>query len=93
MLRITESRSPTGETWLRIEGQLVSPELAELSRKAHPALREGPLVLDLRDVSYASAPARSLLRSLRDRGARLVGCPPDLAGMLDVDLDGSEAAE
>jgi hypothetical protein len=93
MLRITESRSADGETLLRLEGRLMSPELAELSRKAHPALREGSLVLDLRDVSYASAPARALLRALCAQGAQLVGCPPDLTAMLEVDLEGPERVE
>jgi hypothetical protein len=84
MLRITESRAAEGAIWLRVEGEIAGPDLAELSRKVHVARREGALVLDLRRVSHASAPARLLLRSLRDGGARLVDCPPDIAALLDV---------
>lgn len=84
MLRITESRSPVGETRLQIEGEIAGSDLAELSRAAHSALRGGVLALDLRAVTFASAPGRALLRSLRERGARLLDCPPDIAGMLDV---------
>jgi hypothetical protein len=84
MLRITVSRTPAGETCLRVEGRVADSGVSELSREAHPALRAGSLVLDLRDVSSASAPGRCLLRSLRERGARLVGLRPDVEGMLDV---------
>jgi hypothetical protein len=84
MLRITESRSPGGETCLQVEGEIAGDELGELSRRAYVALREGPLALQLRAVSRVSRPGRALLRSLRERGARLVDCPLDIAGMLDV---------
>lgn len=84
MLRITESCLADGGVRLQVEGELAGADLAELSRIAHSALREGPLVLDLREVSHASAPARALLRSLRDRGVQLVDCPLAIAGMLDL---------
>jgi hypothetical protein len=86
MLRITATRRRDSTPVLRLEGKLVGPWVAELSRvfgdMPYPPAR---LSLDLSAVTFADRAGLELLRDLLRRGAALAGCSGFIAAVLHVE--------
>ncbi len=80
LLRIAEER--LGEaTVVHVSGRLGGDGVDELARACRGA--DGPLRLDLSELLHADEVGVSLLRSLRDAGAELVGVSPFIALLLE----------
>jgi hypothetical protein len=73
LLRITEERLE-GATVMLVAGGLCGEGVEELNRACRAA--SGSLRLDLTDLQQADELGLSLLRSLRESGAKLVGVSP-----------------
>ncbi len=87
MLRIwTERDDLSGEPrrlYLRLEGQVRGPGVAELARVAEDAIARGLLLeVDLGGVSFLDKAGVDLLRSLRTRQVDLSNCSPFTAEQL-----------
>ena len=80
VLRITTSMGETG-TILRIAGQLSNNDVQELERVCHDV--EGPLILDLTELSKVDDSGLAALREFVARGAELVAVPPYIALLLE----------
>ena len=73
LLRITEQRLE-GSTLMQVAGRLGGEGVEELSRACRAA--SGPLQIDLSALLGADELGLSLLRSLGESGAQLVGVSP-----------------
>lgn len=85
MLRLSLECPDVAPAVVIVEGRLVGPWIDELDRfVASVAGRPiGPLVLDLRECTFADARGVAVLRSLEESGARLRACSPFLTELLD----------
>ena len=74
VLKVTSLEGTDGRI-LALDGRLADAWVDEVSRAASAALSANgsALTLDLSGLTYVDARGAGLLRSLRDRGARLVG--------------------
>lgn len=71
MLRFTNSMKD-GTAWLKIEGKLVGPWVAECRAACAGWIdRDRPLALDLTEVSYVDADGVRLLRELVEQGVEI----------------------
>jgi ABC-type transporter Mla MlaB component len=66
---------------LRIAGQLSNDGVQELERVCHHT--EGPLILDLSELSKVDHSGVAAIRELVARGAELVAVPPYIALLLE----------
>jgi len=85
MLKISRTQPGRHRVVLRLEGRVVGPWVAELSRTCESVLAEGPrlqLRLRLADVEFMDTEGVALLASLRERGVSLLDCPPFAAEQL-----------
>jgi anti-anti-sigma regulatory factor len=79
-IRITKI-SDAIETVLRIDGQLCSENIAELSREYQ--LVDGPLVLDLSNLQSADVVGTEVLLDLMSSGAQIRGASPYIELLLE----------
>jgi ABC-type transporter Mla MlaB component len=83
MLKISQIGPANHAVTLRLEGRVVGPWVAELSKSCEDALAEGrSLRLHLAEVEFLDANAVALLSNLRSQGVTLVECPPFVAEQL-----------
>ncbi len=68
MLRITRTCNAEGSALFKLEGRLVDDWVGVLERTCQ--VGDGPLTLDLSDVSYASSEGFALLQDLQQRGVQ-----------------------
>ena len=71
MLRVTV-QNETDPKVIRVEGKLAGPAVAELEDCWSKSLADGPFVVDLRSVTFASADGRDLLTRMHRAGAKLM---------------------
>jgi len=86
MLRIVPLPRKSGRSVLQVEGELRDawvPLLQEECDRISPAEAAPELALDVKDVTYVDVAGRTLLRSLRARGVRLMNCPPLIEALLE----------
>lgn len=75
MLKISEVASGDRVVTLWLEGRVVGPWVAEVSRACERLLGEGRVVkLNLAEVSFVDRTGLALLLQLRSRGVALDGC-------------------
>jgi anti-anti-sigma regulatory factor len=85
MLRIVPLPGSQVGAGLRVEGELRDAWVPLLQEECDRSLAgsDGQLALDLKDVTYVDMAGRSLLRSLRNTGVRLLNCPPLIEALLE----------
>ncbi len=75
MLRITPEGSADDVQRFRLEGRLAGAYVAELDRVLRPSLAgPRPVVLDLRNLTFADAEGALFLRGLVARNVQVDGC-------------------
>lgn len=79
MLRLSSETGSSGSV-LRVEGRLQRSDLEEMERAVQAAR---PHALDLSGLLSADAESVAFLRSLRDRGCRLLHASLYIAGLLE----------
>lgn len=84
MLRITKTKSINRST-LCLEGKLLEPWVGELLKALGPISRDPHVTLDLTKLTFVDEPSARLLRDLKARGLRVVGCSAFLAELLQLE--------
>jgi hypothetical protein len=74
VLRITAERENGDRTSLKLEGRVVGPWVAELSRRCEAAGASGRFELEMSGVSFLDPDAVRLLRGLIEQGIDLRRC-------------------
>jgi len=83
MLKISQAEAANEITILKLEGRVVGPWVAEVSRACEGFLSEGRAVqLDLADVSFVDVAGTTAMSSLKSRGVALENCSPFVAEQL-----------
>ena len=85
MLKIDTAGQAEGRITMRLEGRMVGPWVDELRRACEAHLGDGHvLTLDFSGVSFVDREGVALLRTLRQRHARLANCSPFLKELLNA---------
>lgn len=83
MLHISLSREGDVTTVL-LEGRLMRDWIGELRAVIDTERQRGPIVLDLKQLTFADRAGLELLRQLTTDGVRLVGATAFVRGLLDA---------
>ncbi len=83
MLHISHSREGDVTTVL-LEGRLMRDWIGELRAVIDTERQRGPIVLDLKQLTFADRAGLDLLRELTTDGVRLVGATAFVRGLLDA---------
>ncbi|HSB42499.1 MAG TPA: STAS domain-containing protein [Methylomirabilota bacterium] len=85
MLKIDAAGPSDGRITIRLEGRMLGPWVEELRRTCEAHLGEGrALTLDFSGVSFVDREGVALLRTLRQRQARLANCSAFLKELLNA---------
>lgn len=84
MLRVSRIENGASTT-LKLEGKLVGPWVAELTRLLLDSPSPSPLRMDLAGVTFVDADGADLLRHLINRGATIDACSSFVAELLTTE--------